>query len=296
MTQTLSTDMFRPEVWEDIAQAEFAGQVVVAGSAAVVQNDTLVGQPGDTVEFPKWMELSDLDNLSEGTAMTPVKLTQKSSKTTIKEAGKAVEITDKARLTGIGDVQAEAIRQFGVLAARKVDGDLITAASATVVGGVTYADGTTATDSAPLNYNITGSATLTLSWEAIADAIALAEDDYEPSEWAGLFIRAEQRTQLWKDDDFIRASETSAGGQGSVVGRGYLGDIAGLPVFVTNRLASNKAVILKKNSLGLLYKRRPIVEQDRDILARSTLVTTNLHYATKRLNDKGVIYITASAS
>jgi hypothetical protein len=45
---------------------------------------------------------------------------------------------------------------------------------------------------------------------------------------------------------------------------------------------------MKRGALGLLYKRRPLVESDRDILARSTVVTTTLHYAVKRLNDKGV--------
>lgn len=295
MAQTISTDMYRPDVWEDIAQAEFNGKTKVAGSPAVLVDDTLAGQPGETVEFPKWMALTDLDDLSEGTAMTPEKLSQSSSKATIKEAGKAVEITDKAKLTGIGNAQDEAIRQFGELAARKVDGDLITVATATVSGGITYADGSTATDSAPLNFTVTGSTDLTLGWSALVDAMGEAGDDFEPDEWSGLYIRSEQQGQLMKDDAFIHASEVSAGGPGSVVGRGFFGQIGGLPVYVTNRLTANTATILKRNSLGLMYKRRPVVEQDRDILARSTVVTTNLHYAVKRLNDKGVIYINASA-
>src|SRR5690606_15419252 len=141
-----------------LAVAEFTGKAVVATSAATVNDDTLVGQPGETVEFPKWMELSDLDDLAEGTPIVPVKLKQKSSKATIKEAGKGVEISDKAKLTGIGNAQDEAIRQFGVLAARKVDADLITAAVTTVTGGISYADGSTSTDSAPLSHTITGSA------------------------------------------------------------------------------------------------------------------------------------------
>lgn len=295
MTQTLSTDLYRPEVWADVAQAEFTNKAVVATSPAVVDDDSLEGVPGDTVEFPRWMTLSDLADLAEGTPMTPEALKQSSSKATIKEAGKAVEITDKAKLTGKGNAQDEAIRQFGLLAARKVDADLITAAVTSVTGGHRYADGSTATDSKPLEHTITGSATLTLSWDALVDAIGLAADDFEPSEWAGLYIRSEQRSQVWKDDDFIRASELSAGGAGTVVRRGFIGEIAGLPVYVTNRLAQNTATILKRNSLGLLYKRRPLVEQDRDILARSTIVTTNVHYATKRLNDKGVIVVKAEA-
>ena len=71
-----------------------------------------------------------------------------------------------------------------------------------------------------------------------------------------------------------------------------IGTKNGLPIFITSRVGQNKAVLLKKNSLGLYYKRRPIVEQDRDILARTTVVATNMHYAVKRLNDEGVVDIT----
>jgi N4-gp56 family major capsid protein len=292
MTQTLSTDLYRPEVWEDIAQAEFTGKSIVATSAAVTVDDTLIGQPGDTVEFPKWMSLGELDDLSEGTPMVPEKLKQSASKATIKEAGKAVEISDKAKLTGIGNAQDEAIRQFGVLAARKVDADLITAAQATVAGGITYADGSTATASAPLTFATAAGAGLT--WNTFVDGTAVAGDDFEPEDWA-LFVRTEQRVQLLKDDDFIQAAN-AANSERNVIQRGFIGFLGGSPVYVTNRLATNKGLFVKNGALGLLYKRRPIVEQDRDILARSTIVTTNVHYATKRLNDKGVIVATFTPS
>ena len=161
-----------------------------------------------------------------------------------------------------------------------------------MAGGRTYADGRTATDSAPLAATIAGGA---ITWAGLATALEQFGDDFEPDEFAGLVIRAEQRTQVWTDDDFIRASEAASGGPGSVLGRGLIGTIAGLPVFVSNRLASGHALVLKRNAIGVMYKRRPIVEQDRDILKRTTVVTTNMHYAVKRLNDKGVLDITIGA-
>lgn len=292
MARTTRADLYAPEVWEDLAQAQFTGAAIVGTSTAVVNDDTLVGQPGDTVEFPAWMELGDLDDLAEGTAIVPERLTQKSSKATIKEAGKGVEITDKAKLTGIGNAQDEAIRQFGVLAARKVDADLITAAQTVVADGITYADGSASTASSPLLHTISGGL---ITWGGLVDGLEKFGDDFEPSEFSGLYIRAEQRSQIMKDDTFIKASDLGAGGEGTMVRRGFIGEVAGLPVFVTNRLAVGKSLVLKKNSLGLLNKRRPIVEQDRDILARTDVVTTNLHYATKRLNDKGVLVVTIGA-
>lgn len=289
MATTTRADLYAPEVWEDLAQAQFVGAAIVGTSTAVVNDDTLVGQPGETVVFPAWMELGDLDDLDEDAPIVPERLTQKSSQATIKEAGKGVEITDKAKLVGKGNAQDEAIRQFGVLAARKVDADLITAAQAIIPDGISYADGSTSTASSPFLHTIPGGL---ITWPGLVDGIEKFGDDFEPSEFDGLYIRAEQRSQIMKDDTFIKASDLGAGGEGTMVRRGFIGEIAGLPVFVTNRLAAKKGLILKKNSLGLLHKRRPIVEQDRDILGRVDVVTTNLHYATKRLNDKGVLVVT----
>ena len=50
-----------------------------------------------------------------------------------------------------------------------------------------------------------------------------------------------------------------------------------------------------RGALGALYKRRPIVERDRDILKRTNVITTNVHYAVKRLSDRGVCMGTLTA-
>lgn len=49
--------------------------------------------------------------------------------------------------------------------------------------------------------------------------------------------------------------------------------------------------MVKRGALGLLYKRRPLVETDRDILSRTTVITTNVHYATQRLDDEGIVVL-----
>lgn len=290
MAKTLSTDLYRPEVWADLAYEKFVGKAIVATSPAVVTDDQLVGEPGDTVNMPKWKNLDDMEDLEETDVLVPEKLSQSNSQATIKEAGKAVEWTDKAQLTGIGNVQDEAIRQFGILAARKVDADLIAAATATVTGGITYADGTTATNSAPLSLTATGG----LTWANIVKAGLLFGDDFDPTEFAGLYVNSAGAEVMMNDDKFIAASQ-NAGGNG-LLSNGLLGTRNGLNIFLTNRLSATKALLLKQNSLGLFYKRRPVVEQDRDILARSTVVATNLHYAVKRIADDGVVDITLAAA
>lgn len=293
MADITTDNLFDPLVWGDLAQAEFTGNAIVAGSTAVMEANTLQGRPGSTIRFPKWTALGDMADIAETAAIEPETLTQEASEAVIKEAAKGVEYTDKADLVGLGDIETEAVRQFGVLSARKVDADLITAAQAVITGGIKDVKGTAVRDSKPYQHTITGGA---ITWPGIVDALEKFGDEFEPTDFTGLFIRAEQRSQIMKDDTFIRASELNAGGgQGSQVRRGFIGEVAGLPVYITNRLATGKGLILKKGSLGLLYKRRPLVERDRDILKRTNVVTINLHYAVKRLVDKGVLDLTIGA-
>ncbi|UJQ86020.1 major capsid protein [Streptomyces phage Eastland] len=273
MPETKAANLIVPEVWADMSQAKFVGTVRVGGSSAVMRDNTLVGQPGDSISFPKWGALGELDELTEAVAMATTVMSQTSSKATIKEAGKAVEISDNAMLNALGDPRAEAQRQFGILAARKVDADLIAQAQA---------DETAAGGGNPYRYTATETA---LSWGVINHAIALFGDEFDPAEFAGIFINSAQRTQAWDDPQFTDASQLG----GSIpVTTGMIGAIAGMPVVVTDRVAAGKFLILKKNSLGLLYKRAPIVEYDRDILKRTNVITTNVHYAVKRLDDRGV--------
>lgn len=278
MANTTSADMIVPEVYGDMAQAEFEGRVRVAGSPAVREDNTLEGQPGDTIHFPKWGALSELDDLTEGTAITPEKLTTKDSTAKIKEAGKGVTISDRSRLVGLGDPEAEARRQFALLAARKVDADLITAAQATGSG-----------NGSPLTATTTSE---TFGWDAMVDGIATFGDEWEPEDFAGVYINAAQQAQAFRDEQFINAAKLGAE---TVVRRGQIGIIGGVPVFTTNRVESGKFLVVKNQALGLLYKRRPLVETERHALVRSTDVVTTMHYAVKRLTDKGVLVGTLAA-
>jgi len=285
MAQTTASAMIVPEVWGDMAQAQFTGAVRVGGSSAVIEDSTLEGAPGDTIHFPKWGALGELDTLTETTAMTPVAMSTSDATATIKEVGKAVEITDKARLTSLGDPEAEARRQFGILAARRVDADLIAQAQADETaqgGGTPYAFTTAATKTK-------------FTWlDAMVPAIGQFGDEWEPSDFAGLYINSVQLGEAMADPQFVDASKLGSGESAAVTGS--IGRIGGVSVFVTNRVTAGKFLLMKTGSLGLLYKRRPLVESDRDILARSNVITTTLHYAVKRLSDKGVCVGTLAAA
>lgn len=273
-------DFIAPEVFGDLAQASFTGQVKVLGSPAVIEDNTLVGQPGETIRFPKWGALGDLDDLTTGVAMVPVELEQTDSSATIKEAGKAVLVNDRDKLTmlgGTGAAESEALRQFGVLAARKVDGDLITEAR-------TAAGRKTGTTTAGVTK---------FGWEALTTGLALFGDEFEPEDFAGIYISPTQLAELYLDERFIDASKI---GDSSIVRRGVVGTMAGVPVTVSGRLTEGEYLLMKRNVLGALYKRRPLVEQDRDILKRQDVYTTNVHYAVKAVTPSGIAHVTLAAA
>lgn len=276
MPQTTRSTQIDPAVFADMVQAEFLGRTRIAPLA--VEDNTLEGVPGSTVNFPKFAALTDAAALTESTPMVPEALGTTNSTATIVEVGKAVEITDQALVTAYGDPLAETRRQLGVVVARKVDTDLKTVAEAAGAFTQTVA--------------------AVISWGAIVDAAAKFGDEWEPDLMAGIVIHSKQWADIMKDSTFISADKLGDGG-GLPVRSGVVGRIAGVDVFVSDRTTvvagspnTYQALIVKRGALGLLYKRRPIVETDRDILARSTVVTTNVHYAVKRLNDRGVCVLT----
>lgn len=287
MAVTAASNAFNPQVWADLIQASFLGQVRVLPHA--ITDDSLVGVPGDTVTFPKWNTLTDLAQLTEGVAMVPEAIDQTATKATIAEYGKAVEYSDSRELIGLGDVETEVVRQYGLLAARAIDSSLITVAAAS-----TAADAPNKiAASAPLTFaSAAGTGGTALTWAHVVGAIATFGDEWDPTDFAGLFIRSDAQAKLFVDSQFTNAGTL---GSATPLARGQIGTLGGVPVIVTDRLAAGKFMLLKRGALGVLYKRRPIVEQDRDILKRTNVVTTNVHYAVKRLNDRGVCIGTLTA-
>lgn len=278
MAVTEASDLIIPEVWADAMMPTILGKSVLANLATT--DDTLVGRPGDTVSFPKFGYIGDADTLTEGTAMTPAALTMTSSDATIIEAGKAVELTDKAVLTALGSPSDQVRSQLGISIARKIDAELRLAA-----------EDTTGDD--PLAYD--GSAAA-ISWNALTYAFGAFGDDYDPQEFAGIVIHSKQHGDLLRDSNFISADKLGAN---ATLLRGQVGVIGTIPVFISDRTTvvtgtpnTYKALLVKNGALQLKYKRRPVVETDRDVLARTNLITTNVWFATKRVDDRGICVLT----
>jgi hypothetical protein len=260
--------------------AEFPNKLVFgSGLFSNVYTD-LEGVPGDTLHFPKFNALTDAADVTEATDLPIERLTTADDTATIKEAGKAVEITDKAILVGMGDPVAEAARQLGIVVARKIDADLQAGLLAAPAGTKTIAG---AAGSAG-TFGVAG------MW-ALRDLFG--EDGADPFAFSAYVINSARHAQIRSSDEFNSADNVGQGNQ--VLVRGYVGAFGGVPVVVSDRMPALKVVLLRGKPLGLAYKRRPIVESDRDILARTNLITTNVHYGVKVVKPADVAITTLQA-
>ena len=129
MTQTQLAQMINPEVMADMVSAKLPKMIKFTPLAYVERE--LVGQPGSTITVPKWVYSGDAKDIAEGVAIEPDQLTTAKSTMTIKKAGKGIELTDEAVLSGYGDPVGHATQQIALALANKVDNDLIEEAKKT---------------------------------------------------------------------------------------------------------------------------------------------------------------------
>lgn len=172
--QTLLSNIINPEVMADMISAELPKKIKFASLAKI--DNTLVGQPGNTITVPRFSYIGDAEDIAEGVAMGTVVLTASSTQATVKKAGKAVELTDESVLSGYGDPVGEANNQLSMSIAAKVDNDCVTALG-----------------DASLTFD--GSAAV-IGYDGVVDAVdKFQEEDYEAKV---IFVHPSQVTTLRK--------------------------------------------------------------------------------------------------
>ena len=268
---TYLSDLFNPQAIADLINPKLTNNMVFGPLAYI--DRTLVGNAGDTVTLPYYGYLGAASGVSEGYDLPIRKLTQTSKNVTIEEYGLGVQITDRAALSAYGDPLGEAARQIGIAIDDAIDTALLAALA-----------GNSASDQ---NYTPSDSTASELSPADIPLALAKYGEDNDGEKY--LLVDPDFYAKLVgapASSNWIPASEIAA----NIKIRGYVGMAYGCNVVVTNRLkGTGNLYIVKPNTLAVFMKRDVLVETDRDIVNRSTVVTGSIMCAPYLLNPAGMI-------
>nr|DAX77190.1 MAG TPA: major capsid protein [Caudoviricetes sp.] len=263
MTQTKIAQMVNPEVLADMVSAKLPKMIKFTPLAYVERE--LVGQPGNTVTVAKWVYSGDAKDITEGEAIVPDQLTTDKSTMTIKKAGKGVEVTDEALLSGYGDPLGQAAHQISLAIANKVDNDLVVEAK----------KATQYVDDAPT----TGA--------ALDKALAVFEDE-EDARYVAL-VNPQDAIALRADTvkEWVRGSEIGA----NIVISGTFGETHGVQIVRSKKVEKGKGFLVKVSAVEtdtddvakygafvINLKRDVEIEKDRDILKKTTVITGDEHY------------------
>ena len=263
MTQTKIEQLVNPEVMADMISAKLPKMIKFTPLAYVERR--LVGQPGNTVTVPKWVYSGDAKDIAEGEAIVPDQLTTAKSNMTIKKAGKGIELTDEAVLSGVGDPIGQATHQIALAIANKVDNDLVEEAK----------KATQFVAEAPT----TG--------DALDKALAVFSDE-EDAHYVAI-INPVDAIDLRKDTvkEWVRGSEIGA----NIVVSGTFGETHGVQIVRSKKVEKGKGFLVKVSAVEtdtddvakygafvINLKRDVEIEKDRDILKKTTVITGDEHY------------------
>ena len=271
---TKKATMVVPEVMADMVSAKLPKLIKFTPLAYV--DNTLVGQPGDKITVPKWEYAGDAAEVAEGVAITLDQLTTKKSEMTIKKAAKGYEITDEALLSGLGDPIGQAVYQASLALANKIDNDLVEAAKGAVQK---VAETATTVDN-------------------LQKALDIFEDEDNASYVA--LVNPADAAALRKDaaQNWTKGSELGA----ETIVNGTFGEVLGVQIVRTNKVEKGKGFLVKVsadatdtddvNKYGafvIALKRDVMVETDRDILKKATVITADKHYGTYLYDPSRVV-------
>lgn len=260
MALTTLSNLINPEVLADMVETKLHDLIRFSPLAEV--DNTLVGQPGDTLTLPSYSYIGDAAVLGEGSELTPVALTAGSTTVTVAKIAKGVELSDEAILSGYGDPFGQAAMQVATAIANKVDNQML-ACLAAISGTMVYT---------------TSTSTTAIAVTDISDALELFGEDIDVGSKV-VIVSPKLYNKIRKTTDWLPASEISA----ERIIKGAVGEIYGCQIIVSNKLKNadhdydEEAYIVKPGALRLILKRDTMIETDRDILKFTNVITASKH-------------------
>lgn len=256
MSTTKLANLINPEVMAQFINKKLTDAIKFAPLAEI--GHELQGTPGDTLTMPVWAYIGDAEDLAEGVEGSVSQLTASTRQVQVKKAVKNVELTDEAVLSGLGNPIGQAELQLALSIANKVDNDCLQA----LRGATLKHEGA-------------------VDFDNIADALVLFGEDIE--EASVIYVSPKQYASLRKEPLF----ETIANGQVKI--SGVVGQIMGVYVAVSKKVADTEAFIVRHGALGIELKRDVMVETERNMRAKKTTVGVDKHYVAYLKDDSKVI-------
>jgi len=234
----------------------------------LVKNYTAPLGGGTTVNVPKYARQTAAA-VAEGTDLANTAVSTTEAVLTISEVGIMTTITDMAARSTASNVVADVGRLFGEAIARKQDADLCALFDgfSTVVG-----DGTSA-----------------LTAAAIFNAVAQLRANSVVVGNVYCVIHPEIAYDL--KDDLTNTFANPAGGdvQNTAMVNGYVGMLAGVPVFESANIVStagdSKGAVFHQDALGLAVQNDITIELQRDASLRATELVATSAYGVGELED-----------
>lgn len=265
-TTTSSLDSLLPSI---VAEALFVAseRSIMRG---LVKNYTLPPQSGKTVKVPVY-GLQTAAALTEGTDLESANIVPTSATLTVGEVGLMTAVTDLARMTSATDVVADVGRLFGEAIARKIDTDLTALFSS-------------------FSTNTVGNASTTISASSIFQAVAKLRQSGVPSQDIFAVLSPAVAYDLKANLTNTFANPNAGIVQNEAMSMGFIGMLAGVPIYETANLANNGTAgdyvggVFHRDALGLAILEDITVETQRDASLRATEIVATAKYA------KGVVY------
>lgn len=274
MAQTAIADIINPEVLADQISAKFPDMLVLGNSSLVEVDSTFpLGSPGTRFKMPFWKRIGAFADLTEGTAMTPGKITASAENATVVRGGQSLQILDTSELVSKADPVGEVAGQLARRAAEYIDAKL--------VGQLELSPNTFDQTNTGAQSNAQG----TLDQNALIRALISTLGDNHASLLSGGSII--MHSKVYGDLLQTGAIQNQYQSGLDVIRTGSISTILGLPIILSDRTTINvvssanqyHTYIVGPGALGLFYQRKVMTEFDRDILLQADVIASTVHFA-----------------